>query len=150
MEKPLRVLIAEDSEDDLLLILRELRRGGYEPVFERVDNAAALKAALEIPTWDVILCDYVMPQLSFSEALRIYQQQGLDVPFIVISGVFGEYLAARAIAAGAHDYLAKGDLGRLAPAIEEARQELEIRRAEKQSRRLREPLLRARRPANGW
>jgi len=150
MDRPLRILIAEDSEDDLLLILRELRRGGYEPLFEWVDNPAALKAALEIPTWDVILCDYVMPQLSFSEALKLYQEKRLDVPLIVISGVFGEYVAARAIAAGACDYLTKGDLGRLVPAIERACQAAQSRRAEKQAKGVREPLLRGRRSLTGW
>jgi len=131
MGKPLRILIAEDSEDDLLLILRELRNGGYDPVFQLVDTPAAMKAALAIPTWDVILCDYVMPRLSVTEALKLYQDKRLDVPFIVISGVFGEYMAARAIAAGAHDYLVKGDLVRLAPAIQQACAAAELRRAEK-------------------
>jgi CheY-like chemotaxis protein len=149
MPKPLRILIVEDSEDDLLLILRHLRQSGYEPIFERVYTPAALKAALEIPTWDVILCDYVMPQLSVSEALKLSQEKGLDVPFIVISGVFGEYLAARAIAAGAHDYIVKGDLGRLASAIEEARWQAEVRRAEKQGKTAGESSLRTKRSVTG-
>ncbi len=134
MLEPLRVLIAEDSEDDLLLILRQLRLSGYEPLYERVDTPAAMRAALEIPTWDVILCDYVMPRLSVSEALKLYHERRLSVPFIVISGVFGEYLAGRAIAAGAHDYLVKGDLARLVPAIEEAREKVVIRRAQRAAR----------------
>lgn len=131
MGEPLRILIAEDSEDDLLLILRELRHGGYDPVFERVDTPAALRAALEIPTWDIILCDYVMPQLSMTEALKQCREKAPEVPFIVISGVFGEYMAARALAAGARDYLVKGDLPCLVPAIRKACEEAPQRRAEK-------------------
>lgn len=132
MGEPLRVLIAEDSEDDARLLLRQLRLSGYEPIYERVDTPEAMRAALEIPTWDVILCDYVMPRLSVSEALELCRQRGLTVPFIVTSGVFGEYLAARAIAAGAHDYIVKSDLARLVPAIERAREQVQLRRAARQ------------------
>ncbi|MDH4179852.1 MAG: response regulator [Armatimonadota bacterium] len=134
MGTTLRILIADDSEDDVLMILRELRRSGYDPVHEHVDNAEAFKAALRVPTWDVILCDYVMPQLSVEEALRLRQEKNLGVPFIVISGVFGEYIAARTIAAGAHDYIVKGDLGRLVRVIREALREAELRRSEREGK----------------
>lgn len=131
MGTSLRILMVDDSEDDVLLVLRHLCRAGYNPVYERVDNEEAMKSALRVPTWDLILCDYVMPKLSLSKALELYHERGVDVPFIVISGVFGEYLAARTIAAGAHDYSVKGDLERLVPAIKEALEKAQIRWDEK-------------------
>ena len=69
MSTPLRVLIVEDSEDDTLLVLRELHRGGYEPTFERVDTPEAMNAALEQQTWDIVLSDYAMPRCSMPAAL---------------------------------------------------------------------------------
>src|SRR5450830_1781265 len=54
----LRVLMVEDSEDDALLEIRELKKGGYNPVYERVETAAAMKKTLKEKQWDIILCDY--------------------------------------------------------------------------------------------
>lgn len=118
MGTPLKVLIVEDSEDDCLLIVRELKHGGYEPTFERVETAEAMNAALDKQTWDVIIADYVMPYFSGLGALKILQERGLDIPFIIASGSIGEEIAVEAMKAGAHDYIMKGNLKRLVPAIE--------------------------------
>src|SRR5437764_8551321 len=82
----LRVLIVEDSEQDSLLLVRELRRGGYDPVVERVDTAAAMKAALAEQAWDVVLSDYSMPGFGAPAALSVLKESRLDVPFIIVSG----------------------------------------------------------------
>lgn len=118
MSIQLYILAVEDSEDDLLLEMRELRRGGYDPVFKRVETPEDMEAAIQMRQWDVVLSDYVMPRFSGLEALKILQKSGLDIPFIIVSGKIGEDVAAMAMKAGAHDYILKGNLSRLAPAIE--------------------------------
>jgi PAS domain S-box-containing protein len=114
---PLRVLIAEDSEADALLLVRELKRGGYEPTCERVDTASAMKAALERQAWDLVIGDYNMPAFSSTAALALLRERGLDVPFICVSGTISEEQAVATMKAGASDYFAKGQLARLVPAI---------------------------------
>src|SRR5713101_1539141 len=90
---PLRVLIVEDCEDDAALLLRELRRGGYAPSFERVDTPGAMSAALDRQTWDLVVADYSLPQFSGLAALALLQERGLDLPFIILSGTIGEETA---------------------------------------------------------
>lgn len=128
---PLRVLMVEDSEDDALLLLRELRKGGYNPIFERVYTPEAMKTALEKEAWDVVIADYVMPRFSGLEALSLLQQSGLDLPFIIVSGKIGEDIAVEAMRAGAHDYFLKGNLARLVPAIERELREAKVRHERK-------------------
>src|SRR5437763_3989386 len=118
MGKPLRVLMVEDSEDDALLVLRELRAAGYDLTHERVDTAAALEAALDRHPWDLVIGDYSMPHFSGTAALGMLRQRGLDVPYICVSGTITEELAVAAMKAGANDYVTKGQLKRLLPAIE--------------------------------
>jgi PAS domain S-box-containing protein len=141
---PLRVLLVEDSEADVLLLVRELRRGGFEPSYERVASAADLSAALDRQSWDLILADHAMPQFSDAAALRLVRGRGLDVPFICVSGSISEEDAVLAMKAGANDYLAKSSLKRLVPAIErelrEARGRQARQTAEAQGRRSMERL----------
>ncbi len=129
MNRTLRVLHVEDQERDVALLTRHLSRAGYELVSERVETAAAMKAALESREWDVILCDYSMPHFSALSALAVLKETGLDIPFIIISGTVGEEQAVEAMRAGAHDYLMKDNLVRLAPIIERELHEAENRRA---------------------
>ncbi len=128
MTTSLRVLIVEDSEDDAALLLRSLRRGGYEPVSRQVDTADEMTAALEEEGWDVVVADYSMPSFSGLAALSILKRKGLDLPFIVVSGAIGEELAVEAMKAGAHDYVMKGNLRRLVPAIERELREAAMRK----------------------
>lgn len=119
MEVPVRVLIVEDSEDDTLFLLRELRRSGYEPVYERVYTAAGMEAALGEKEWDLVICDHSMPAFNSSAALEILRRsKGLDIPFILVSGRIGEEAAVAAMKSGANDYVMKENLARLGPAIE--------------------------------
>jgi two-component system, cell cycle sensor histidine kinase and response regulator CckA len=131
MNSQLRMLIVEDSENDLLLLLRELRRGGYVLDYERVETAVEMQAALDRQTWDIVIADYTLPRFSAPAALQLLQQQHQDLPFIIVSGTIGEETAVAAMKAGAHDYLLKDNLARLVPAV--AR---ELREAQERLRRL--------------
>ena len=133
MNTPLRVLIVEDSPDDALMILRELRRDGYDVTYEQVDTAEAMAVALDKQIWDIILSDHVMPQFNSLAALKLLQEKGLDLPFIIVSGMIGEETATEAMKAGAHDYIMKNNLRRLVPAIRRELGETRVRRAHKQA-----------------
>ena len=128
MSRPLRMLIVEDSEDDTLLLVRELRRGGYDPTFERVETAEGMNAALEKHQWDIVIADYAMPQFSAIDALGLFKEKGLEAPFFIVSGAIDEETAVAAMRAGAHDYIMKDHLGRLIPAIDRELRQAEVRR----------------------
>ena len=128
MSRPLRVLIVEDSEDDTQLLLRELRRGGYDPVHERVETAAAMERALAGQEWNMVIADYSIPNFNSMAALALLKERGYDLPFIIVSGTISEETAVATMKAGAHDYLLKGNLKRLLPAIERELREAESRR----------------------
>jgi len=125
---PLRVLIAEDSENDARLLVRELERAGFDPTHERVDSRAAMQAALDRHTWDLVIGDYSMPEFSGPAALALLRAHDPDTPFIFVSGSMGEDVAVEAMKAGAQDFLTKGNLRRLIPAIERELREAEVRR----------------------
>src|SRR5216684_2114514 len=131
MSTPLRVLIVEDSEDDMALLVRELHRGGYEPTFERVDTLAGMTAALGKNQWDLVIGDYSMPHFSGIDALRLLRTKGSEVPFIFLSGTIGEETAIAALKRGAQDYVMKDNLKRLLPAIQRELGEVEQRRERK-------------------
>jgi two-component sensor histidine kinase len=133
MDTQLRILLIEDSEDDAVLLLRELRRSGFALTFERVDKPDAMLAALHQQSWDLIVCDYSMPEFSAPAALKLLQEQHLDIPFIIVSATIGEDVAVAAMKAGAHDYIIKGKLARLAPAIERELREAKVRLARRQA-----------------
>jgi diguanylate cyclase (GGDEF)-like protein/PAS domain S-box-containing protein len=117
MSKPVRILFVEDSEDDARLALRELRKGGFEPAYRRVQTAAELEAALEHEVWDAVISDFAMPGFTGLDALRIVRATGLDIPFILTSGAIGEATAVEAIKTGASDYIMKGSLALLPQAL---------------------------------
>ena len=128
MRVPLRVLIAEDSEDDARLLLRELQRAGFDPAYERVDSAPSMQAALDRQAWDLVIGDYSMPAFSGPAALALLRACDLDTPFIFVSGTIGEDVAVEAMKAGAQDFLTKGNLRRLIPAIERELRDADVRR----------------------
>jgi PAS domain S-box-containing protein len=129
MKTLLRILIVEDSEDDAELMMREIQRGGYAVEFERVETQATMQEALSRGLWDIILSDYTMPAFSALAAVRTLKESGLDIPLLVVSGTIGEETAVTALKAGAHDFLLKGKLARLIPAIERELRDAEARRS---------------------
>lgn len=133
MNRPLRVLFVEDSEDDAELLAYELECSGYELIYERVDTASTMNAALAQQTWDIIIADYTLPSFSAPAALTLLQERQLDLPFIIVSGTIGEDIAVAAMKAGAHDYLMKGKLARLAPTIERELREASERRKRREA-----------------
>jgi PAS domain S-box-containing protein len=130
----LRVLIVDDSADDELLLRRELARGGYDVTSRRVQTAEAMRDALSEP-WDIVISDFAMPALHAFEALRIAGDAGHDLPVIIVSGTAGEEAAGQALAAGARDFLVKGNLARLLPAVERELCEADGRRTRLETQR---------------
>lgn len=117
MRQPVNVLIVEDSEHDAALLVRELRRGGFELSYERVDNESGMASAIGRRTWDIVLADYSMPQFNAKAALKVIAKSGIDVPCIVVSGSVGEETAVEVMRSGAQDLVLKHNLRRLTPAI---------------------------------
>ncbi|HYJ47875.1 MAG TPA: response regulator, partial [Pyrinomonadaceae bacterium] len=133
MAKTLTVLNIEDSERDSLILRRHLQRAGYEVTLTRVETSEAMREALAAREWDIILSDYSLPHFNALSALEVLREGQRDVPFIIISGTIGEAVAVEAMRAGAHDYLMKDNLVRLAPTIERELKEAESRRARRQA-----------------
>lgn len=146
MREQLHVLHVEDLESDASLIRRVLEKAGYDVSSERVEDEAQMREALIARPWDLVICDFNMPQFDAPTALRVLQATGLDIPFIVVSGVIGEDVAVSMMRAGAHDYLMKDRLARLPAAVRreigEARVRAERREAQAALRKS-ESLLRA-------
>lgn len=125
---PLRVLLIEDNEDDAAIVTRALRDAGYEVIATRVETARSLRKALADASWDLAIADYTMPSFSGMKALAIIREHGVDLPFIFVSGTIGEDVAVSAMKQGAHDYIIKGNLARLPPAVERELREAAVRR----------------------
>jgi PAS domain S-box-containing protein len=134
MRQPLRVLVVEDSEEDAILLLHALSRGGYEVVHALVSNPVAMRAALEGQDWDVILSDHAMPRFSAARALELARELRPDVPFIIVSGEIDLNLAVSLMREGALDYIQKQELLRLTPAVERELREVELRRENQQAK----------------
>jgi len=126
-KRPLRALIVEDREDDAILVLRQLSRGGYAAEWERVETAEALRAALARQSWDIVLADYTLPHFGALEALEIVRAVDADLPFLVVSGTIDEETAVAAMRAGAQDFVTKAHLARLVPAVGRELREAEVR-----------------------
>ena len=133
MGRPLQLLLVEDSEDDALLVLSALRRAGFDPTWQRVENERGMLKALDSKAWDLIISDHNMPGFDAPAALKIVGDRGLDLPFIIVSGSIGEEAAVAAMKLGAQDYLAKGHLKRLPVAIERELKEASERKARREA-----------------
>ncbi|HXD22587.1 MAG TPA: response regulator [Gemmatimonadaceae bacterium] len=131
MAEQLRVLLVEDSEDDAALLLRELKRAGYDVAHDRVYTADGIEQSLTTHDWDLVISDHGMPAFSGTEALQIVRRLAPDLPFIFVSGSIGEDIAVAAMRAGAQDYVMKGNIRRLAPAIGRELRDSEARRRER-------------------
>ena len=133
MGKAIKVLVVEDSEDDTQLAMLTLRRAGFEPSYRRVQDAQSLLAAIGEEHWDAVLSDSRLPTFSGVEALRLFRQTGLDIPFIFVSGTIGEETAVDAMKAGASDYVMKENLARLAPALQRELAQASVRAERRQA-----------------
>ncbi len=117
---PLNVIIVEDSEDDLVLILRALKKAGYNPSCTQVETAAGLKDALADDRWQLVISDHSMPAFSAPEALETLKESGRNLPFIIVSGTIDENFPATITENGADAYVDKRDLSNLGPAVKRA------------------------------
>lgn len=129
MGRALRLLLVEDQENDALLLLAELARIGYEVTWERVESRDAMRAALTHRHWDTIISDFALPTFSAGEALTLCREQGVGIPFIIVSGTIDEEAAVDSLRRGAEDFITKGRLARLGPAIERGLRDHEERLA---------------------
>jgi PAS domain S-box-containing protein len=118
MSRLLRILQVEDDESDAAMVVRHMEQAGYSVQSLRVQDAEEMRQAIAEQAWDVVIADYHLPRFDAPGALRILLDAGLDTPFVVVSGVLGDDLGVQMMKAGAHDYLSKSDLGRLAAAVE--------------------------------
>lgn len=137
---PLRVLIVEDSEDDLVLLLDTLKRGGFDVTYRQVQSAEELKEALRAETWQIVISDYSLPGFDARAALEIVRPT--TIPFFVLSGTIGETIAAEMMRAGAQDYIMKDNKTRLIPAIHRELEEFKYRESLRLSLQQKEDQLR--------
>lgn len=144
---PLRALVVEDSDDDVELLIWELKRGGYDVIYQNVDTPTKMESALAKASWDIVISDYEMPHFDGLAALNVLKDAQLDIPFIIVSGKIGEETAVDAMRAGANDYVMKRGLQRLVPAIQrelrEAESHQERKRAEVELQRSQEIIAKA-------
>jgi PAS domain S-box-containing protein len=141
MEKSLKCLLVEDSEQDAILLIETLRRGGYQPRFQRVQTEDAMRSALQETDWEVIFCDYVMPKFNAPSAFQVFRESKIQIPFIVISGEIGEDLAVESLKFGADDYLLKRNIKRLIPVLERSLKDVEHRRERDAARHMNELIM---------
>lgn len=133
-DRSLRVLIIEDSEDEVLFLIHELKKGGYNPVYDRVETAAAMEKSLKEKHWDIILCDYPLPAFNAPSAIAVLKKANMDIPVIVVSEAIGEEKAVDCMRSGASDYILKRNIAGLCPAIARELAEAEIRNKQKRAR----------------
>ncbi|MBW0147874.1 EAL domain-containing protein [Marinobacter sp. CAU 1620] len=127
------MLLVEDSEDDALLLLRALKKGGIEPYYRMVDTESAMEAALSKSDWDLVITDHSLPGFTSFRVLELARQLAADLPVIIVSGLIGEDVAVSAMKAGAQDYIMKNNLARLIPAIHREMREVTVRLAKKEA-----------------
>src|SRR5438132_4550977 len=118
MAIPVHVLILDGSQADADLMVHELRQAGFDPAWQRVVSETDFLTHLyHSPAPDLILSDYTLPQFDVTRALQWLREQELDIPLILVAGNISEDIAVAAMREGAADYLLKGRLARLGPAV---------------------------------
>lgn len=141
METTLKCLLVEDSEEDAMLLLETLRQGGYNPVFERVQTEKDMRLALLEKQWEVIFCDYVMPQFSAPAAFKVFLECDPKIPFIIVSGEIGEDHAVESLKFGADDYVLKRNLRRVVPVLKRSLKDVKNRRERDAARHMNELIM---------
>lgn len=132
-QRPIQMLIVDDSEDDAFLLHSELSAKGVQSDYERVDNAKDMAAALLRRDWQVVVSDHNMPGFDSSGALKVLKKSGKDIPFIIYSGQISDQQAVSAMCDGVQDYIRKGNIARLLPVLERELSSAEYRRAMRQA-----------------
>lgn len=132
-QSPLRLLVVDDSPEDVELLKLEFEREGYDPISLRVDTEGALRDALHTAEWDMVIADDSMPCLNSLQALEVLKKSGRDIPFIIYSGTMNHRSAAMAMREGVHDYVGKGDIARLIPSVERELKNAAMRKAMKRA-----------------
>jgi len=132
MSQSLNILLVEDNPDDAKLVLRELKRAGFELIVQQVETESAFVEGLH-PGLDLVLADYTLPEFGGLRALELLKKSGLEIPFIIVSGTIGEDLAVQTIKRGATDYLLKDRLTRLGPAVHRALEQGRVCRERQQA-----------------
>jgi signal transduction histidine kinase len=121
-------LLVEDNLADSELVLRELRRGGFEVTCDVVQTAEQFRQKLQTTPPDVVLADYNLGSWRGMEALEILRSAGLDIPLILVSGALGDVTAVECIKQGATDYVLKDSLTRLPASVRRALEEKQVRK----------------------
>ena len=132
--RPIRLLILEDRPEDADLALHQLRRAGFDPSWRRVEDEAGFRSNLD-PELDLIIADYHQPNFDALRALKLLQEAGLEIPFVIVSGAIGEDLAVAAVRLGASDYVLKDRLARLGTAVQNALEQAKLRRRQQEGQR---------------
>ncbi|HKY33545.1 MAG TPA: response regulator [Candidatus Polarisedimenticolia bacterium] len=133
MKRTFSLLVVEDSEDDAALLIYQLQRDGFDPIWRRVESPEEMARALEEREWDLVVSDHGMPRFSAPAAMAMLRKRYLETPFIIVSGTMGEEAAVEAMRSGAQDYILKGKLGKLSVAVSRELREAELRRAHAKS-----------------
>jgi PAS domain S-box-containing protein len=131
MDKNLRLLLVEDNEDDALILNLHLEREGYNLKCCRIETLEDMERQLVSEKWDLLISDYNLQGFNGRDAFEQFRKQNIDIPFILVSGAVGEETAAELMRLGVHDFILKGKLQRLVPAIERERAEMVTRRENK-------------------
>ncbi len=132
-ETQLRLLLVEDNEDDAVLLQHVLRRDGYQVQLRRVETSEAFLDALGKGEWDLVISDYALPQFSGPQALALFKETGIDIPFIVVSGAVGEDAAVALMKSGANDFVIKGNMNRVPHVVRRELADAEVRRRERRA-----------------
>lgn len=125
--------MVEDNESDGALVIRQLQKANYEVIFKRVESQPEMAAMLEQEEWDIVISDFSLPQFTAHDSLKVLQDSGKDIPFIVVSGTIGEATAVGMMKSGAQDYLMKDNLTRLAPAVDREIADAQVRHERKRA-----------------
>ena len=136
LTKQIKCLIVDDSENDALLEVQELQKGGYEPTYQRVETREEMNSALEQKTWDVVISNFFMAKFAGLEALKVLQEKELDLPFIIVADTMSEEIALQCLQAGIHAFFKKKNIKLLVPAVERGLREVTIKRERKQAEEL--------------
>ncbi|NQV01172.1 MAG: response regulator [Bacteroidia bacterium] len=127
----IKLLLVEDNDTDALLVVRQLKKEGFEVDHLQVKTREEMEKAFSDESWDLVISDYSLPGFGGKDALELFNSKNLDIPFILVSGTVGEDIAVTIMKGGANDYLMKTHLHRLGPAVTRELEETQVKRDKK-------------------